>query len=156
MHERHLIHRRIHPENFQIGPPSTKVANVIHVVRVGKAEQYRDPKTKSHIPYRERVQADGMPVFMSINAHLGRKQSRRDDLEALGHVFMYFLRGRLPWQGLKATTKKLLLDKIGEQKQLTRIKALCGGFPGQFVLYFLRSSLFIAYCIALLLIRKYN
>lgn len=58
------------------------------------------------------------------------EQSRRDDLEAMGHVFMYFLRGGLPWQGLKAATNKQKYEKIGEKKQSTPIKELCEGFPG--------------------------
>ncbi|KAI0244627.1 Palmitoylated plasma membrane-bound casein kinase, partial [Massospora cicadina] len=125
VHEKSLIYRDIKPDNFLMGKPHTLHANV----------QYRDPKTKQHIPYRERKSLSGTARYMSINTHLGREQSRRDDLEALGHVFMYFLRGSLPWQGLKAANNKQKYDKISETKQLTPIKDLCGGFPEEFAMY---------------------
>lgn len=74
---------------------------------------------------------------MSINTHFGIEQSRRDDLEAIGHLLMYFLRGSLPWQGLNNGDLSLpeRYQRIGETKRVTPIEVLCEGFPEEFCSY---------------------
>ncbi|KAI8057994.1 kinase-like domain-containing protein, partial [Syncephalis plumigaleata] len=132
-HSKNFIHRDIKPDNFLMG--IGKRGNQVNIIDFGLAKKYRDPKTHLHIPYRENKNLTGTARYASINTHLGVEQSRRDDMESLGYVFMYFLRGSLPWQGLKAATKKQKYDRIMEKKMTTPTELLCRGYPNEFAIY---------------------
>eukprot|EP00899_Mesostigma_viride_P015461 jgi/Mesvir1/23916/Mv10694-RA.1 len=134
VHSKSFLHRDIKPDNFLMG--LGKKANQVNIIDFGLAKKFRDPKTHQHIPYRENKNLTGTARYASINTHLGIEQSRRDDLESMGYVLMYFLRGSLPWQGLKAATKKQKYEKISEKKMSTPIEVLCKNFPVEFVTYF--------------------
>ncbi|OIV89789.1 hypothetical protein TanjilG_32143 [Lupinus angustifolius] len=134
MHSRGFLHRDIKPDNFLMG--LGRKANQVYVIDYGLAKKYRDLQTHKHIPYRENKNLTGTARYASVNTHLGVEQSRRDDLESLGYVLMYFLRGSLPWQGMKGGTKKQKYDKISEKKMLTPIEVLCKSYPSEFTSYF--------------------
>ncbi|GJJ74974.1 casein kinase I homolog HRR25 [Entomortierella parvispora] len=133
IHSKNFIHRDIKPDNFLMG--IGKRGNQVYVIDFGLAKKYRDPKSHLHIPYRENKNLTGTARYASINTHLGVEQSRRDDLESLSYVMMYFCRGSLPWQGLKAATKKQKYDRIMEKKMTTSTDILCRGFPQEFSIY---------------------
>ncbi|KAL8236470.1 hypothetical protein R6Q59_017551 [Mikania micrantha] len=134
VHSKSFLHRDIKPDNFLMG--LGRRANQVYIIDFGLVKKYRDTTTHHHIPYRENKNLTGTARYASMNTHLGIEQSRRDDLESLGYVLMYFLRGSLPWQGLKAGNKKQKYEKISEKKVSTSIEALCRGYPTEFASYF--------------------
>ncbi len=134
IHSKCFIHRDIKPDNFLIGRGSRK--HMAYVIDFGLAKLFRDARTHRHIPYREGKNLTGTARYASLNTHLGSEQARRDDMESLGYVFVYFLKGSLPWQGLKANTKKQKYEKILEKKSRTSIEQLCAGLPAEFRSYF--------------------
>ncbi|XP_010481777.1 PREDICTED: casein kinase 1-like protein 7 isoform X1 [Camelina sativa] len=134
MHIRGFLHRDIKPDNFLMG--LGRKANQVYIIDFGLGKKYRDLQTHKHIPYRENKNLTGTARYASVNTHLGVEQSRRDDLESLGYVLMYFIKGSLPWQGLKAGTKKQKYDRISEKKVSTPIEVLCKNQPSEFVSYF--------------------
>jgi len=133
VHSRNMIHRDIKPDNFLLGTGDT--ADKVFIIDFGLAKKYRDSKTHRHAVYREDKNLTGTARYASINAHLGIEQSRRDDIESLGYVLLYFLRGSLPWQGMVANTKKEKYNKINDKKMSTSLEQLCQGYPKEFLEY---------------------
>ena len=147
IHSKSIIHRDIKPDNFVMGVGH--LSNTVYCIDFGLGELYRDPNTHVHMMYREGKCLTGTPRYASINNHLGIEQSRRDDLESLGYVLIYFLRGSLPWQGLRANSKTQKQRMILEKKRSTPIEELCKGFPDEFRVYlkYCRELRFTGECI---------
>ena len=131
IHKHHYLHRDIKPENFCIG--TEEKTNVIYLMDFGLSKRYKNSKNFQHIPYREGRALIGTARYVSINTHLGIEPSRRDDIESIGYVLIYFLKGNLPWQGLKDGDQKYI--RIMEKKLQIPTEVLCYGLPDEFVHY---------------------
>ena len=129
MHSNRFIHRDLKPDNLAVGLGSR--SNIIYLFDFGLAKQYKNPKTRKHIPYRDNKELTGTVRYASLNTHLGIEQSRRDDLESLGFVLVYFHHGFLPWQGLQAKTQKEKYQKILNKMLNTYIESLNLGLPSK-------------------------
>lgn len=133
LHSKNFLHRDIKPDNFLMG--TGKKGHHVYLIDFGLAKKYKDSKTNSHIQYKENKNLTGTARYASVNTHLGIEQSRRDDLESLGYVLIYFYKGSLPWQGLKTVSKSQKYLKISEKKQETSIDTLCKDLPDEFSKY---------------------
>ena len=133
-HENNYIHRDIKPENFTIG--LKKKNTILYMIDYGLARKYFDSKKKEHIPYKEGKNITGTVKFASIYTHLGIEQSRRDDLESLGYMLIYFLKGNLPWTDIKGKNKKEKYLKIKEKKIEVTPNIICCDLDDIFKLYF--------------------
>ena len=133
VHSKHFLHRDIKPDNFLMG--IGRHCNKVFIIDFGLAKKYRSKDGTGHIPYREDKDLIGTARYASINSHLGIEQSRRDDVESLGYVFVYFNRGVLPWMGLAAGNRQQKYDRISSRKMGTPVEVLTRGFPAEYGMY---------------------
>ena len=134
IHSKSIIFRDVKPDNLLLGLSDTKTQNQLHLIDFGLAKEYKESNGQ-HIPYRENLKITGTVRYMSINANLGREQSRRDDMEAIAHLLIYFLKGSLPWSGIEMKDTKALFAKIAKIKEEISPEVLCEGLPNQFCVY---------------------
>ena len=125
------------PDNFLVGlgPKSA----IIYLIDFGLAKYYKDAKTGVHIPMKTNKSLTGTARYASISTHAGHEQSRRDELEGIVYVTLYFLRGNLPWQGLPGKTKLEKYRNIMECKKATSVDSLCDSLPCKFLSTFSRA-----------------
>lgn len=144
VHEERIIHRDIKPDNFLIGA-TENTKNNIYIIDFGLAKCFRNSEGE-HIPFREGKNLTGTARYASLSTHIGYEQSRRDDLETIGHVLLYFLRGSLPWQGLPGRSKDEKYNNIKKKKKEVTLDELCLNLPVEFKEYmqYCRSLSFTA------------
>jgi len=113
-----------------------KTHDFLHIIDFGLAKKFRDPRTGCHIPYKQHdSHSVGTALFASLNAHEGIEGSRRDDLESLAYMLIYFMRGTLPWRKLKGSTIDESWSLI-HQKKLETSSLLTVGLPSEFDVFY--------------------
>jgi serine/threonine protein kinase len=126
-HDRGFVHRDVKPDNILTGINGKG----LYLIDFGLSKFVRDPITGKHISNRDGKHLTGTPRYASIGNHLGYEQGRKDDLESLGYVLLYLLRGKLPWQ-----TNDHYDDVLREKQRMLRDGSLFMDTPTAFHQYF--------------------
>lgn len=157
IHSRGIVHRDVKPQNLAIRLPPQPHDARLRAVREGRTASFDALMVidfglarafytaDGHISMRRHQGRAGTARYASMNTHRGLTQSRRDDLESIGYLLVFLHRGRLPWQGVRAASRKEKHLKICEAKARTPLAELCAAMPGmQEYLHYARQLAFDA------------
>ena len=133
LHSLGQIHRDQKPENICVG--AGDCCGTLCLIDFGLSKYYID-ESGTHIPIKEKKGLVGTIRYTSKNSHMSIEQSRRDDLESLGYILVYLLKGKLPWQGVMIFEEEKRLKKITELKCHVKLEELCSGCPEFILNYF--------------------
>ena len=115
IHDENILHRDIKPDNFLIGDGDANDMNKVYAIDFGLAKCYQN-KEGQHIPWKNGKSLTGTARYSSLATHKGEEQSRRDDLECVGFLLIYLLRGDLPWQGIPGQSRQQRYAAIAKMK----------------------------------------
>ena len=145
LHNKGYLHRDLKPENFVIGVGAKE--GTVHLIDYGLSKRFLSRETGEHLPLKEHRKFVGVARYASLHSHQGLEQSRRDDLEAIGHILLYLLKGVLPWQGVVVAEGEELEHAIYQKKAAVSIAELCQDVPGkQAILILDEFAQYMNYC----------
>ena len=114
IHSKGYLHGDIKPENFLIGK---KDPRIIYIIDFGLSKKYRSDRSGRHIQFCVTKKMTGTARYASTNNLRGVEISRRDDLESLAYMIIYFIMKKLPWQGIRANNLQNRYKKIYYMKK---------------------------------------
>ena len=132
VHANNIVYRDIKPENFLFGKSDN---DVLYLIDFGLCRKYRSSKTGQHIPPKNLGKFTGTSRYASVYAMAGNEQSRRDDIESIGYMIIYFMKKKLPWQGIRGNSYKECYHKLFLMKKHMDLEILCRGLPKEVLEY---------------------
>jgi serine/threonine protein kinase len=141
IHEKGIIHRDLKPQNFLVNLNTRD--KTLYLIDFGLSKKYVTTENNNfisnknkHIPFKKNRPIKGTVRYISLNTHKGFEQSRRDDIESLIYILIYFIVGELPWDNIKCKNKEEKYEKIFEKKNNFRKSEIFINLPDEIKLIY--------------------